>query len=174
MNEADNSGKSWWQTLPAYLSAIATLIVAITGVITFIYIYHPVTGGKGKNRLPFPVDAYGNCTTPLQHDNMYQTGIKFQQGEGMSISANGDWVTSKGRPSTSTSDANGIERTIDLTGVGIPIGALVGKIGKGDVFFIGKKYEQQAKDSGELYLGYWDNYCPDNEGSVSVTVVGGN
>src|SRR5262249_4718580 len=29
----------------------------------------------------FDVDAKGNCTTPFQHSNMYQTGIKFQKGE---------------------------------------------------------------------------------------------
>lgn len=54
-----------------------------------------------------------------------------------------------------------------------PYGALLGQIGNGAIFEIGKNKIFLASDTGELYLSINDNYqcLVDNQGEINVTVV---
>jgi hypothetical protein len=182
MNDGNNSKKSWWLTIPGILSGAAVLITAITGLIGVLY-QAGVFSGKAKLR-NFTVDALINCATPIQHSNLFQTGIEFRKGEPIEIKAQGEWWASKGDKDDVTRSSgekrkggpDGIDghRTYETYAIdGIRVGALVGKIGIGPLFLVGSNYSAQASSSGELRLGYWDNYCDDNAGSVSVRVNGG-
>jgi hypothetical protein len=54
---------------------------------------------------------------------------------------------------------------------GRPGGALIGRIGGGDPFFIGdERGPIRMPDSGRLMLGVNDDYLPDNSGSWRVTI----
>ena len=54
---------------------------------------------------------------------------------------------------------------------GRPGGALIGRIGNGDPFFIGdERGPIRMPDSGRLMLGVNDDYLQDNSGSWRVTV----
>jgi hypothetical protein len=60
--------------------------------------------------------------------------------------------------------------SVFLQGLSAPYGALVGRIGSGDYFFVGTSYSGVASTDGELNLYYWDANRSDNTGSVVVTV----
>jgi hypothetical protein len=52
-----------------------------------------------------------------------------------------------------------------------PGGALIGRIGSGDPFFVGDdRGPIRVRDSGRLFLGINDDYLPDNSGEFRVTV----
>jgi hypothetical protein len=51
-----------------------------------------------------------------------------------------------------------------------PAGALLGRIGSGDIFFVGKAYEFVASHDGRLYLGMNDSMPGDNSGYLDVAV----
>jgi len=53
----------------------------------------------------------------------------------------------------------------------VPVGALVGKISQGHVFLVGSQSSVRAENGGELLLGFADNGCDDNEGSIDVTIA---
>src|SRR5229473_1222167 len=149
MNDGDNSKKSWWLTIPGILSGAVVLITAMTGLIGVLCQLY-VFSGKGKLR-NFDVDALINCATPIQHSNLLQTGIEFRKGEPIEIKAQGEWWASKGDKDDMTRSSgekrkggpDGIEgrrsyETYDIDG--IRVGALVGKVGIGPIFFVGSNY----------------------------------
>lgn len=51
-----------------------------------------------------------------------------------------------------------------------PAGALIGRIGNGEPFFIGTGNSFRARNAGRLYLGINDDYLRDNTGSFRVRV----
>jgi hypothetical protein len=166
-DEDKNSRKSWWLTIPGILAGTGTTIGAITALIVAL---HPAVLFDSKDEKPRPVlqvDALVNCTTAWDHNNMLPTRIKFQQDEQINIKATGEWWGSKGDQGKGGPDGIGDDYA------GIRLGALVGKIGTGRLFLIGRIYSGHARVSGELYLGFWDNYCEDNAGAVLVEVNGG-
>jgi pimeloyl-ACP methyl ester carboxylesterase len=112
------------------------------------------------------------------------TGIQVQQGANLEINAQGKWGNGQYyndlgeifTPMYGPDGANPTESgfTYPLSGAGIKVGALIGKIGnRGTPFLVGEKFNGIAKESGELYFTINDDLTTlsDNQGSVSVTVV---
>lgn len=167
MSEDKNSRKSWWLTIPGILTGTAATIGAITALIVAIMPILPSKDKASEAPRTFQVDALVNCATPWQHDDMLPTRIKFQKGQQIDIKAVGEWSGAKGDRGKGGPGGIGPEYA------GIRLGALVGKIGTGRLFLIGDIYSEHVSVSGELRLGFWDNYCDDNAGEVSVKVIGG-
>jgi hypothetical protein len=50
-------------------------------------------------------------------------------------------------------------------------GALIGRIGNSDTFFVGNRRSVRAPASGRLFLGVNDDYLGDNSGDFQVNVT---
>jgi len=55
-------------------------------------------------------------------------------------------------------------------GESFAFGALVGRIGTGDWFFLGTSFDEVVGESGRLFLAYWDSNAGDNTGSVLAQI----
>jgi len=53
---------------------------------------------------------------------------------------------------------------------GLPQGALVGQIGDGPMFVIGRRYLGAASSEGVLKVGCWDDDYHDNQGTMKVEI----
>ena len=51
-----------------------------------------------------------------------------------------------------------------------PYGSLVGQIGGGAFFLVGRNFSGTANTSGQLSLYYWDSNNDDNSGSIAATI----
>jgi hypothetical protein len=118
------------------------------------------------------------------------TGIDVSAGSLLGITASG--VVRYGYDSVSVTDANGVNsdgvkffstailpKTIVVSLIGkiggttaVGTGTLLpeGVPGNGPGF-VGTSYSEQAPESGRLFLGFNDQYYPDNSGAFSVTVT---
>ncbi|MGB9873093.1 MAG: Kelch repeat-containing protein [Anaerolineae bacterium] len=97
------------------------------------------------------------------------TGIILQEGDFVTVSYvsgrwspwSGHWIDAGGNPG-STDGANLIQ--------GVPHAGLIGRIGQGQPFFIGREITFYAADSGILYLRINDKQIADNSGSIVAKI----
>ncbi|MGA1842466.1 MAG: LamG-like jellyroll fold domain-containing protein [bacterium] len=106
------------------------------------------------------VDAYKNSTA----NQWLDTGIDLSIGTELNITAAG--TACHGDINYYCFGPNGN----DSLGILFGFGSLVGKIGNGDIFFIGTSYHEVLDSSGRLYLGYYDSDYSNNTGGFEVAV----
>lgn len=100
------------------------------------------------------------------------TGITVNAGDRVVFNASGQ--IQFGRYAGQTSDPNGnpAERRADFPDPSVPVGALIGKVGRSAPFAIGMQTQPLVMPaSGRLMLGINDNELNDNGGFYSVTVT---
>jgi len=99
------------------------------------------------------------------------TGLRVRAGEVFRIEATGFVSWGPGR----NDDANGEARSPYNANRPLPNragGALIGRVGNGEPFFIGTGMQSfRAGSSGELFLGVNDDFVRDNSGSFRVFVT---
>ncbi|MDE2292687.1 MAG: hypothetical protein KGL53_11455, partial [Elusimicrobia bacterium] len=92
----------------------------------------------------------------------YDTGLFINAGQKVNINANGTWQTGGFGPSS----PDGIAGQSGGLAAGLPIGALVARIGGGNWFLAGSSATFIAPQSGSLALAMNDTYYFDNFGSL--------
>lgn len=99
-----------------------------------------------------------------------RTGIEVDRGQRLYFEAKGEarWGPErKDGPDGERNSPRNPNRPIPQRNAG----ALIGRIGDGDPFFIGgDRGEIRVRDSGPLYLGINDDVLQDNSGSFRVTI----
>src|ERR1039457_475314 len=122
-----------------------------------------IVANAGTGSVTFSVDG--------TIDGFQDTGVSLQAGEVVNLTASGIVCHNSG---SSCADANGWDRPTDdsFLAPGLTEVSLVGKIGSGSPFFVGTSLNLNSGQSGELYLGFNDNYFADNGGSFLVTISG--
>lgn len=103
-------------------------------------------------------------------DGWTNTGIRINPGDRVVITyLSGMWSTWQGGaydPIGSGGDPN-----CDCNVVpGISHGALIGRIGQGQVFLVGKAFDIHIGESGTLFLGINDSQLADNSNSIKVLI----
>jgi hypothetical protein len=102
---------------------------------------------KPETRLRLTVDA-----TNLAPGGLKDTGLRIERGDRIVVTAAGQLVmTPWGNNVTSSPDGAGMNVPPYTAGIGS--GALVGRVGRGEEFLVGSRYEGTAKASGTLFLG---------------------
>ena len=101
------------------------------------------------------------------------TGVRVQQGLKYHITAEGQW-TMGGICGFNDASGAGISPfcSLDLWGLGVSPGALLGRIGlDGKMFAVGTALDLTAPADGVLYLASYDALRFDNSGSLDVTIA---
>ena len=127
------------------------------------------TGSTGSSGTAGPTGA--NTITVAANQRWTPTGISVRRGETLSITADGEIRISADPNDRATPD--GIVNQRFDRGAPLPrtlAGALIGRIGNGQPFGIGKNMQVPAPGAGALFLGVNDSNVADNDGSFQVTV----
>ncbi len=115
-----------------------------------------------------------NTITVSGNQQWTPTGITLRQGQSLTIRADGEIRITGDANDRATPD--GIVNQRFDSGAPLPrtlAGALIGRIGNGRPFGIGRNAQIQAPGSGALFLGINEANVSDNEGSFQVTVEQG-
>ncbi|HEX4180756.1 MAG TPA: PEPxxWA-CTERM sorting domain-containing protein [Caulobacteraceae bacterium] len=103
------------------------------------------------------------------------TGIDLQAGQTYDFTVNNPatlWSAGSDIPFPRTSTADGIDPAFygqfSFGNLTANFGALVGEVG-GQFFLIGTNATETGL-SGDLKVGYWDSFYPDNSGSQSLSI----
>jgi hypothetical protein len=111
-----------------------------------------------------------NDVTVTVHANQQWTdsGINVRAGETLRFFGSGvaSWGPRRDGPEGKPNSEYNANRPIPDRGAG----ALIGRIGNHEVFYIGEQASLRARASGRLYLGINDDYLQDNAGSFQVVV----
>lgn len=139
---------------------------------------------KNAFAIILPVDADINSISPIYYQNVtppyltspLDTGLFFNSGDLLEISASGTWSNAPlSYNLIFAPDGNPNENiAAGYPGAGYPVAALMGKIGNGNYFFIGNNYSNNVSETGILYLGFNDTDYGNNWGSVLADVNGGS
>jgi hypothetical protein len=147
-------------------------------------------------RFPIPftfwaVQVMGRCddtptVTPISNASIVSvsgsqgwqsTGIKINQGQSFQIIyMSGSWAGRVGwGPSLPDiwTDAGGIDFDIYYPEFGRTgkFASLIGQIGNGPIFQVGRRYSAQSSQSGILSLRMFDTDMSDNDGSINVQII---
>lgn len=103
------------------------------------------------------------------------TGIRVRRGQVVSITyLDGTWAVLGGaRSAQMRADAAGFESEVRAAGLPLasaPVGALLGRIGDGMPFLVGREVRFQSREDGRLQLRINDQFLGDNVGAVQVRV----
>ena len=103
------------------------------------------------------------------------TGVRVQSGQVVSISyLGGTWgVWGGARGAEHQADALGYEgefRAVGLPVTSAPVGALLGRIGDGPAFLVGRELRFRSGETGALHLMINDHALDDNIGYLQVEV----
>ena len=97
------------------------------------------------------------------------TGLDVETGWELLLNANGEW-SAQGTNAAYRCNADG--RASAGLHNGLPVGALVGKVGEsGSAFMVGTRVRLMVKNPGRLFLACNDAGPQDNQGSLDVTVI---
>ena len=102
------------------------------------------------------------------------TGIQIKKGDEITFEATGEveWTTGKKvGPEGSQSKLKSQFPIRPYPSVNIGAGGLIGKVGQGRVFVVGKSATIMADRTGLLYLGINDNFFRNNSGQFSVSIT---
>ena len=137
----------------------------------------PIIATQAKATSPSPKQTKVTIVVPSTVE-WQNTTIQLNIGDKVSISASGEWSHGYQGDTGITPyyDAGGFDK-YDGT-VYLPtskVGALIGKIGNGSLFFVGSEFEFVSTESGTLYLGINDtpgSYARENNaGELTVTIT---
>ncbi|MEO1041285.1 MAG: hypothetical protein AAFX52_03255 [Pseudomonadota bacterium] len=105
------------------------------------------------------------------------TGFIIGVGDSFSIDAtNETWgYCGLSKCVTDAKAVNVVDDTVENLTIGINTfgrGGLAGRIGTGDVFFVGESFSGVAQVAGELFLFMWDDSHGDNSGGLQAVLTG--
>ena len=115
--------------------------------------------------------AGSNTITVPARQRWTPTGIAIRRGETLTITADGEIRIGPNPDDRATPD--GIVNQRFDSGAPIPrtlAGALIGRIGNGQPFGIGRNMQVPAPAAGALFLGINDSNVADNDGAFQVTI----
>jgi hypothetical protein len=130
------------------------------------------TSGTGSGSSGSTAPGGSNTITVPSQQRWTPTGISVRQGETLRITAEGEIRVSPDPSDRATPDGI-VNQRFDKSAP-LPrtlVGALIGRIGSGQPFGIGRNMQVPAPGSGALFLGINDSNVADNEGSFQVTVT---
>ena len=144
---------------------------------------HSVVGAAVAAMSALALSASANATTTVTVEALtpfgswLDTGLNLSAGDTYEFSVNDPstlWSAGSNSPVSRESTADGIPAggyygTETMAGFTANYGALVGDAG-GTLFLIGTGPTFKTGLSGELTVGYWDSYYPDNSGSQSLSI----
>lgn len=113
----------------------------------------------------------GQAITVSAQQQWTATGINVRQGQTLTISAEGEIRISPDVNDRATPDGLVVQRFDPRAPLPRTLtGALIGRVGNGAPFGIGRSGTFKAPGTGQLYLGINDSNVSDNDGSFQVTV----
>lgn len=103
----------------------------------------------------------------------FDTGIDLESGEVLSIEATGHWSNGGEDPQGITASGFRDFYHPDAIDSSIPFGSLIGSLGNGDTFMVGRSRSRTIRDRGRLSLSMNDvpGTFRDNTGTLTVEVV---
>lgn len=131
-----------------------------------------VNGGRSVPLLP--KDANTKSVIVQGKRPWTNTGIQIKKGDVISFEATGEveWATGKKvGPEGSLSKIRARFPGRPYPSPNIGAGGLVGRVGQGSAFVVGKSARVTADRTGVLYLGINDNFFTKNSGQFSVSIT---
>lgn len=132
------------------------------------------TTGEQPSTTAATATAGGGIAVPA-NQAWTSTGLVVRRGEVVTFNTTGEI-----RLSGDTNDVAGAagSRAQRMAAAGAPLpnaysGALVGRVGNGQVFAIGDQRQVRMPDSGQLFLGINDDHVGDNTGEFRVDIQRG-
>ena len=127
------------------------------------------SGGSGLNTIALTAgDSFG---VSLAIDDLWSAGAlpRWSDADGLT----GDrFATGSDESGEAAGTLIGADFGLHTQGnLSAAFGTLVGQIGSGDFFVIGRLFNGIASDTGTLRLYYWDSNNGDNTGSVTATIA---
>lgn len=113
--------------------------------------------GKPERRTKLLVDA-----TSLPQSGLKDTGVRLERGDRLVVASSGQIVMPWGNNIASGPDGAG--QNVPFYTANIASGALIGRIGRGEEFLIGSRFDDTVKASGPLFLGVAMNAQFANQG----------
>jgi len=119
-----------------------------------------------------PAAAVGGRTITVDARQAWtDTGVTVNRGDHVVFQASGEIQFARG-PGQSVTPNGGTERRASYPDPTVPVGALIGRIGKSAPFAIGMQTQPlPMPESGRLMLGVNDNDLSNNRGSFTVIVT---
>jgi len=102
---------------------------------------------KPESRSRLAVDA-----TSLPQVGLKDTGIRLERGDRLVVAASGQIVMAPWGNNV-VSGPDGAGQNVPAYSASIPSGALMGRIGRGEEFLVGGRYDGTVKTPGTLFLG---------------------
>jgi hypothetical protein len=100
------------------------------------------------------------------------TGFDVRAGDTILFDAQGTVrLSDNGEDIAEAGGARSGRRAAEAPLVNQTAGALIGRIGNSETFFVGNRRSMRAPASGRLYLGVNDDFLGDNSGDFQVTVT---
>lgn len=118
-----------------------------------------------------PAPTAGEEIVVYPQERWTDTSLRVRAGDLMYFDTTGTVRLSSERGDLATAaGARSGRRAADSLLSNQPAGALIGRIGNGEPFFIGNRRAVRAPSGGRLYLGVNDDYLEDNSGEFRVMV----
>ncbi len=134
----------------------------------------PVTAASHTGSQTVTVNAYANVNPDPAHpadplETVWKnTGLTLKAGLPVTITASG--TANRGSGVEGPDGVPNSHCPFYCAGPGLPVGSLIGRIGKtGQPFFVGTG-PKTASGVGTLYLAYNDGWYQDNSGSFKATI----
>jgi hypothetical protein len=185
--------KGFGVEVPLIQSIRRQVLFGLAGVVFLcLALVIPESGGSRNltptGDVPTPLDrtprkvavtAKAHCVRPNEYEAMLNTRVRLLAGQRVRITATGTWNAARyDEHKERESGPDGLDpkrwgpgAIVNFGQQRIAVGSLVGKIGQGRVFLVGSEVLLRAEDDGELLLGFADNGCDDNAGSIDVTIA---
>ncbi len=103
-------------------------------------------------------------------DGWTGTGIRINPGDQVIITyLSGVWSPWPGGAYDAIGSGGDPNCTCNVV-AGISHAALIGRVGQGQIFLVGRSFDMHTGESGDLFLGINDSQPADNSGSIRVLV----
>ena len=122
-----------------------------------------------------PIDSPsgGRTITVMANTGWVDTGVAVRRGDRITLDTRGTiYLRANGQTEANPAGASDGSRAAGAPLPGLPLGALIGRIGNGRAFGVGNQTTIVAPESGELFLGINDDNLGDNSGQFTVTLSG--
>lgn len=162
--------QSWWQTLPGILTALAALLTAVGGILALLFQYGVLGDGKDSEVPPPPraevpsIEVMVDGTKPWT-----DTRVDVVAGDVVEVVAWSEVFHNEG----SSIGPEGFPNRPDLLTplVSANHAGLLGRIGTGEPFYMGRGTTFEAERNGRLILGINDSGLENNRGFFTAEIT---
>jgi hypothetical protein len=163
----ESISKRWWRTHPGALTAIAGIIIAITGLVVAL------KEADESPPLSDGTEIHRSTELPANSRDWFDTGIDVAPGQRLKITASGQINYMGTNPQTNSGPDGTPDIPCDPPACvvqGQPAGRLYGTIENGPPFSIGANTIFKVDNGGRLRLKVNDHRFDDNKGKFTVNV----